>query len=129
MVVQRRSAALIQPEVPAPLRFPWTQCSLAARAEWPEHDQMAWAAPGHAAGGSRATQAQLAPLSGGSCRRPCSGQAAAQSVRRPTAMAPRRSTTMTAAASTAAHPESRKVAGAGSSRGGRRVRGVGTSPG
>lgn len=36
---------------------------------------------------------------------------------------------MTAAASTAAHAESRKVDGSGSGRGGRRVRGMTTSPG
>ena len=36
---------------------------------------------------------------------------------------------MTAAASKAAHPESRKVGTGGAARGGRRVRGIGTSPG
>jgi len=36
---------------------------------------------------------------------------------------------ITAPARTAAHPESRNVAGAGCGRGGRRVRGSGTSPG
>lgn len=36
---------------------------------------------------------------------------------------------ITTAASTAAHPESRKVTSDGSGRGGRRVRGMGTSPG
>ena len=44
-------------------------------------------------------------------------------------MAPSRSPTINAAARTAAHPESRKVGGGGAGRGGRRVRGIGTSPG
>ena len=51
------------------------------------------------------------------------------SARRPTAIASRRSVMKVAATMTAAHPESRNVAGAGWGRGGRRVRGIGTSPG
>ena len=44
-------------------------------------------------------------------------------------MAASSSSTITAPAITAAHPESRNVDGGGAARGGRRVRGIGTSPG
>ena len=52
-----------------------------------------------------------------------------QKLRRPATTAPSSSTRITAPASTAAQPESRKLGSGGAGRGGRRVRGIGISPG
>jgi len=52
-----------------------------------------------------------------------------QRAARPAAIAVSRMTTSTAATIRAAHPESRNVVGGGAGRGGRLVRGTGTSPG
>ena len=72
------------------------------------------------------TSCEFEPFSAGASHSP---RHAPQMVSRPTTMAPSSSPRINAPARTAAQPESRKFGSGGAGRGGRLVRGIGTSPG